>query len=70
MKCEVCDRKKANPSVCNGCGRRHWHGRVHTHLGTKNGSLAALCGECLHEDRAAMGGSPPHILKATEPYKT
>lgn len=39
--CERCGAESV-PNVCEGDGKQHHHGRVHT----KKGKLQALCGPC------------------------
>lgn len=54
QRCDVCGAPDAGPKVCNGDGRYHYHGRVHTKLW----GLDRLCAECYAEDRAAWGPRP------------
>lgn len=42
------------PNTCNGDGRRHHHGMIHT----KGGGLAAMCSECAANDRLDWGVRP------------
>lgn len=46
--CEGCEEREGLPQVCNGDGRYHHHGMVHTY----DGGLMWLCDECWKLDRA------------------
>lgn len=53
MKCEICNTNKGSAHICNGDGRRHRHGAVHTYLRGNTNDLAWLCGSCHDKDRQA-----------------
>lgn len=44
--CEICGENEWKVQYCNGDGRLHHHGAIHT----KGGGLKRVCNKCANED--------------------